>query len=510
MIISLHYAYRVKKQMHRVSQKNDTPLHYSRSHYDVTMAQFGDLPWHVKHAPQHIRDFVGNRDAVRELQSWLSTFHSQKKRCTSARFASCLLMSGPIGVGKSLLVTLLAKHFRCELITLNAASRPDKRMFLQRIHEVLHPMQGLQHHATTTSQFRRRRPQILLIEEINAIVSSGKGSDELKTLLHTLKDARQPLICITDQRDEEGIQRLIKVSRRVRLSVPSSEEIGTFLMRVLQREKVTGVTKALCRTIATQTHGDLRKALFQLQLQHHDDDDHHHHQKTTMDSMTERPSSDATLTYMTYFDTYGTSSLYHVLEHYAIPAFDPTHNQACHFVANALLVANQLQHLLTNTYADQDEGGLSMMAPYLSYFSVGVAFALAPNTIVRNRVDIPSHASTCKRYLSSLRTLMDRTRTAIFYHAPKAPSSSVFMNTVSHFSEYVLSRVKQMLSEPVLVYQDTGLMYVVSRALTYRFTHKDLDFIFKCGTFSHQPRITRYISKRMRSKLNQELKRVLK
>lgn len=502
------------------------------------------VPWYVKHAPKHIRDFVGNATGVAVIRDWLATFHSRRKlNPTTAE--RCLLLSGPIGVGKTLSVRLLSRHFGCRCEVLNAASRTNKKRFLDHISTTLtRSTTALFDGGDDVSTKQESRPAILVIEEINAIVSSGKGSSELKALLTCLANACTPLICITDDRGEEGIRRLVSVATRVEFTLPSRETISNFLCTVLKRERA-GKNKDLCDRIAIQTHGDVRKAL--LQLQTHVYAGHSSSpQLPPLLSGCEESMDD----YMHFFDTYGSQTIYHTMEHYAFRYVGkkrgrkPTkktcysdnvctttvspHQQhwsatkcASHraLVADALSFADTIRHNMLLDYADQELIELDNVAPYLAYASCGVAFKMAESPIPLDRVDFPSHTSTCKRYLSSLRTLLDRTRSALFQFNDVSPACSIFMTPNDTFCELHLPLLKHILSKPMIARNNnnnnnngddnrngSGVNEVLRLAQFYRFNMKDIEFIMKCACYSGQPRINKYIDKQSRIELANKLK----
>src|SRR3989338_10623886 len=66
--------------------------------------------WTDKHRPKGLEEFVGNSKAVEKANGYISNFKSGK----------AIMLYGPTGCGKSLLVELLAQQKEFFLIRLNA------------------------------------------------------------------------------------------------------------------------------------------------------------------------------------------------------------------------------------------------------------------------------------------------------------------------------------------------------------------------------------------------------
>jgi replication factor C large subunit len=73
------------------------------------------LLWTIKHKPKTVEEIVGNEEGKKEFLNWLDIWIKGKIPVKKA-----VLIYGPPGIGKTLLVEVSAKQFNLELIEINA------------------------------------------------------------------------------------------------------------------------------------------------------------------------------------------------------------------------------------------------------------------------------------------------------------------------------------------------------------------------------------------------------
>lgn len=489
-------------------------------------------PWIKKYQPRTLRHFVGNKANVATLRAWILSFQ-QRCRDDGDRATRCVVLSGPYGIGKTTLVHLLAAQCGYSVVTLNAASRDNRRAFLDSIHTTLHPT-TLQRHLKMDS-----KPKLLLIEEINAIVSSGKGSAELKTLLEQLHCSHRPLVCITDSRGEEGIRRLVQVAARVEMTLPDANAISAHLALILAHEKRSN--QHMCDAVAVACQGNMRQAIMRLQCSHN--------LSTTLTPITDQGCSQrqghtATTTYnvhMAYtrfYDAYGHHTLFHALEHYtpsrggkkrgrkptkkscyanndkttvplpqvcALHGVEYWRNLAT--VSAALVEAEHLRAYMARDHDDLETECVDELVPYLAYFSCGVSFKLSPVAIPLDRVDCPSHASTCKRYVSDIRSLLAHIRSTLYDGSIFEPPHTALLANQNVFCAVLFASLKRILSEP-LAQNKMGLHTIIRYVKRFALTIGNLEFIYKCATYSGQRRIGRELDRDDKDRLQMALEKL--
>lgn len=475
------------------------------------------LPWTERFRPRSFNAFVGNIPHVASLVAWLKAFTPRQPK-------SCLVLSGPFGIGKTSLVRLVAEHCGHTVVALNAASRYSRRMFLDAIRTTLHPTTLGRHLGLNM------RPKLLVIEEINAIVSSGKGSAELKTLLEQLEDAQRPLICITDARGEEGIRRLVHIAERVEMGLPDEVDISRHLkgiVRQVSRNPNLNPTHiALCERLATACQGNIRKAVMDLQCAYVS--------RIVSSSKQKQATCSSHAMYTSFYDAYGDQTLYHTLN-YMIASqgknrgrkptkkscygdddktTQPTKNivalrgrdaeRNLLDISQSLVEAEHLRAHMARDHDDLETECVDELAPYVAYFACGAPFKLSPLPVPLDRVSCPSHASTCKRYVSNIRSLHAHLRNMLYEaDAPltRAPQS-VLLSDQHVFASDLLAPLKRILCEPLLAGKLEPTLRYMKR---FQLDVTKLEDISKCATYTGQKKPGRELDRDAKTRIGNAL-----
>lgn len=184
-----------------------------------------DLSW----TPQHVRDIVGNAKAKEDVQAWLK----------SRRFHTALLLSGPTGIGKSVLARAALRDagFTALLECTSSAVLVDA---VRR-----HP---------------KPEDMGIVFDELDALEVSDRTA--LVKALKGLPPLPPPIICICDDAHDKSMDALREACTSVRMFRPFTITADAIsLVRVLVREWNLGnrVSVATQRLIVDGSHGDLRR-----------------------------------------------------------------------------------------------------------------------------------------------------------------------------------------------------------------------------------------------------------
>ena len=82
-----------------------------------------DQPWVEKYKPLQISDLVGNKKAVSKIAEWLNKWPKAIVRNQRA-----LLLFGPAGVGKTIVVYTIANELGFEVFEINSSVKRSKKM----------------------------------------------------------------------------------------------------------------------------------------------------------------------------------------------------------------------------------------------------------------------------------------------------------------------------------------------------------------------------------------------
>jgi replication factor C subunit 1 len=91
--------------------------------------------WVDKYKPQRSSDLIGSTETMKKLSDWLKSWedvHVKKTRtipfAKENPGAKAALISGPPGIGKTSIATILAKEFGYEVLELNASDTRNKKL----------------------------------------------------------------------------------------------------------------------------------------------------------------------------------------------------------------------------------------------------------------------------------------------------------------------------------------------------------------------------------------------
>lgn len=200
------------------------------------------LLWTEKYSPKRIEDTIGQDEHVAQIRSFLDAFPKER----------AIFLAGPPGVGKSSLVTAIAKERNLELIELNASDFRKQKDIESKIGAAL-GQQSLFH-----------RSKIILIDEVDGI--SGRydrgGAAALNKLIDT---AHFPVFMTANDADEKKLKMLRKSARFVEFVKVPYRDIARVLERICKAEGVEYDEQALL-DLAGKSSGDLRAAITDLQI----------------------------------------------------------------------------------------------------------------------------------------------------------------------------------------------------------------------------------------------------
>jgi len=221
------------------------------------------MSWLDKYMPQNLEDIIGNKNAIYKLQMWLNSFINEKINGITfgKKIHHCCMIYGPIGIGKTLTIKLLAKKYGFELITIDASDdRQQKRKknemdIFESVGKLIKPPPNAfsQHNV----------PKIICVEEINSALSNAKCKKELKRFLPLLERSRYPLICICNERGEDGIAPMRKSCILVPFEHPLENQIKQFYASILIRENK--MDNGIIDYIYFEAKSDIRRGLIMLQ-----------------------------------------------------------------------------------------------------------------------------------------------------------------------------------------------------------------------------------------------------
>ena len=202
------------------------------------------IEWAEKYRPQSLKEIVGNKKAVHDLQIWAEEWLSgiPEKRA--------VVLQGSAGVGKTSSAHALGRDMGWEVIELNASD--------QRTAGVIEKIAGS---AASINTFFGGKRLIILDEADNIHGSADRGG--MRAIAGIIKTSLQPIVLIAN--DVYGLTPTIRdLCLEIKFGSVQSRSMAPALKKICDSEGISCSMEAV-QQIAENAGGDLRSAVNDLQ-----------------------------------------------------------------------------------------------------------------------------------------------------------------------------------------------------------------------------------------------------
>jgi replication factor C large subunit len=206
-------------------------------------------PWNNLYRPIKRGDFVGNEQAVEELEKWIRSWRKKppKKRAT--------FLYGPPGIGKTSVAQVLARKHDYRLVEINASDTRNKG----RIEETLG--KAVKQNVTLFGQKR-----MILLDEMDGL-SGQQDRGGVSAVSKIIDQTTSPMILIANTIEENMQDRFRTILRQVKsieFKPVSSAQIVSKLEYISEDQGIQ-VHPDILMEIAIKSNGDLRSAINDLE-----------------------------------------------------------------------------------------------------------------------------------------------------------------------------------------------------------------------------------------------------
>ncbi|TMW67474.1 hypothetical protein Poli38472_011094 [Pythium oligandrum] len=233
----------------------------------LTTTPGSDALWTDKYKPKTLDHMIGNIELGRKLKQWLLDWdavhvkHTKKIPFTTKlaenRGAKTVLLSGPPGIGKTTIATLVAKECGFECTELNASDTRSKKMLQTGLKDVL---------GTQAIQFgpakARLSKRVVIMDEVDGMSGGDRGGTA--ELIQLIKNSKTPIICICNDRQSTKVRSLANHSFDLRMRRPTKQQISKRLMEIGLLEGLT-MEKNAIEEAADRCGNDIRQLITQMQ-----------------------------------------------------------------------------------------------------------------------------------------------------------------------------------------------------------------------------------------------------
>jgi replication factor C large subunit len=196
--------------------------------------------WTEKHKPLAVSGIAGQQKAIAEAVAFVDSFSPGK----------ALMLTGPAGVGKTLLVETIARERGLLLLQLNASDARGAEAIAGFFDDS----------SRTRSLFHRGK--IILLDEVDGISGHDKGA--VAAITKIIKQSLFPVFLIANDPWSQKLRPLRPYVKMVKFSKVHSASIEKRLREICQAEGITPQGNVL-KDLARWSQGDLRSAISDLQ-----------------------------------------------------------------------------------------------------------------------------------------------------------------------------------------------------------------------------------------------------
>jgi replication factor C large subunit len=197
--------------------------------------------WVDKYKPERVEDVAGHNKAIGEMQEWLHDWKPGK----------AMLIYGPPGIGKTLIVEVLARQRSYLLVQMNASDERSQKS----IDSFLGSSGG--------SQTLFHKGKFMLIDEVDGISSRDRGA--ANSIVKVIKESKSPVFLIANDPWIPKLRPLRQYCTLMKLNKLPSPSVEKRLREIAVSESIAADPDVL-RNLARWSQGDMRSAITDLQV----------------------------------------------------------------------------------------------------------------------------------------------------------------------------------------------------------------------------------------------------
>ncbi len=203
--------------------------------------------WTFKHRPRRVEEIVGNDEAKKEFLDWLGIWMKGKPPIKKA-----VLIYGPPGVGKTLLVEVAASQFDLELHEVNAGD--------------IYSLEFIKKAALESSKELSlvNKMKIIVVDELDSI-EGPKANYVLNILMELINESKFPVVFIANDGWKPILYPIRNACLMIEMKRLSNKLIVGYLANICKKEGLKYEEEAL-KVIAERSEGDMRSAILDLQF----------------------------------------------------------------------------------------------------------------------------------------------------------------------------------------------------------------------------------------------------
>jgi len=169
--------------------------------------------------------------------------------------AKSVLLSGPPGIGKTTLATLMSREKGYEVLELNASDTRSKKAVSEELADVVL--------SRAIGGDGKTKKRLVIMDEVDGMGGSDRGG--IPELIKVIKASLTPIVCICNDRQAQKIRSLAGHCYDLRVKRPLKTSIASRLVEIGRLEGLTIETSA-AELMVEQCGNDIRQAIHAMQM----------------------------------------------------------------------------------------------------------------------------------------------------------------------------------------------------------------------------------------------------
>ena len=198
--------------------------------------------WTDKHKPRTLTEVAGQQKTIQEILSWLSSWRPGKG----------LFLHGPPGIGKNLIIEILAKERNYDLFQLDASDTRNQK--------------GIEEALGSTSKLKPLffKGRFILIDEVDGI-SGRSDRGAVTSIVKIIKGSKVPIFVLANNMWKQKLKPLKACCKVINVPKVRSPSIEKRLKEIAAKEGLEYDPDSM-KNLARWAQGDMRSAINDLQI----------------------------------------------------------------------------------------------------------------------------------------------------------------------------------------------------------------------------------------------------
>jgi len=211
--------------------------------------------WLNKYSPKSSSNIIGNYEAINTIDNWIKNYDNSKE--------SCLILSGPHGIGKTLSIKLLFNENNYDPLVLYPYDIKNHKL-MEDIIKMKEPNDNIFKFFNDN-----QKKHALIFDEAETITLHSEKTFLTEIFKDNNKTKNYPIVFICNTQHSKLIDEIKKSCSEIKFTKPSFDEVKKFVKSIIKNENIIFEDDIIYEQIIDFSQYDIRRLIIILQELHH-------------------------------------------------------------------------------------------------------------------------------------------------------------------------------------------------------------------------------------------------